>query len=49
MKSKSKGEILLYKTPEGDTQIDVKLEEETVWLNQAQMVQLFKSTKQNVS
>jgi len=45
----SKGEILLFKTPEGDTQIDVKLEEETVWLNQAQMVQLFQTTKQNVS
>ncbi|MBK9099816.1 MAG: virulence protein RhuM/Fic/DOC family protein [bacterium] len=49
MKSKPKGEIILYKSPEGDTQIDVKLEEETVWLNQAQMVQLFQTTKQNVS
>ena len=48
-KETPKGEIVLYKTPEGDTQIDVKLEEETVWLNQAQMVRLFKSTKQNVS
>ena len=49
MDSKSKGEIILYKSPEGDTQIDVKLEGETVWLNQAQMVQLFQTTKQNVS
>ena len=49
MKPKSKGEIILYKSPEGDTQIDVKLEGETVWLNQAQMVQLFQTTKQNVS
>ena len=49
MDPKSKGEIVLYKTPEGETEIDVKLEEETVWLNQAQMVLLFKSTKQNVS
>ena len=32
MKPNSKGEILLYKTPEGETEIDVKLEEETVWL-----------------
>lgn len=44
-----KGEIILYKTPEGDTQIDVKLEDETVWLTQAQLVNLFKSTKQNIS
>lgn len=29
-KNTSKGEILLYKTPDGNTQIDVKLEEETV-------------------
>ncbi len=48
-KDTPKGEIVLYKTPEGDTQFDVKLEEDTVWLNQAQMVRLFKSTKQNVS
>lgn len=44
-----KGEIILYKTPEGDTQIDVKLEDETVWLTQTQLVNLFKSTKQNIS
>ncbi len=37
MHDKSKGEILLYKTPEGETQIDVKLEEETVWLTQDQI------------
>jgi len=44
--NKSKGEIVLFKTPEVDTQIDVKLEEENVWLNQSQMVQLFQTTKQ---
>jgi len=49
MRDNSKGEIILYKTPKGETEIDVKLEEETVWLNQAQMVQLFQTTKQNVS
>lgn len=45
MKPKSKGEILLYKTPEGDTQIDVKLEEETVWLTQKQLSQLFQTER----
>ncbi len=42
-------EILLYQTEDGQTKIDVRLEEETVWLSQAQMVELFKSTKQNIS
>ena len=49
MKSKSKGEILLYKTPEGDTQIDVKLEEETVWLTLDQICKLFGKVKSTVS
>lgn len=51
MKSKTKprGEIVIYKASDGKTWIDVKLEEETVWLTQTQMVLLFQSTKQNVS
>jgi prophage maintenance system killer protein len=43
------GEIVIYKASDGSTQLDVKLEEETVWLTQAQMVILFQTTKQNVS
>lgn len=42
-------EILLYQTEDGKTKIDVRLEDETVWLNQKQMVKLFQTTKQNVS
>ena len=42
-------ELLLYQTEDGQTKIDVRLEEETVWLNQKQMVELFQTTKQNVS
>lgn len=44
-----KSEVLLYKAPDGETKIEVRLDEETVWLTQAQMVQLFATTKQNVS
>jgi prophage maintenance system killer protein len=44
-----KGEIVIYKTSDGQTQLDVKLESETVWLTQAQMVILFQTTKQNIS
>ena len=32
----NRGEIILYQTEDGQTQIDVKLENETVWLTQAQ-------------
>jgi len=43
------GEILLYQTEDGKTQLQVKVEEETVWLTQTQMAELFQTTKQNVS
>jgi hypothetical protein len=42
-------EIILYETPDGKTYLEVLLEGETVWLTQAQMVDLFKTTKQNIS
>ncbi|MGD2035106.1 MAG: virulence RhuM family protein [Bacteroidales bacterium] len=45
----SNSKILLYQTEDGQTKIDVRLEEETVWLSQAQMVELFQTTKQNIS
>lgn len=45
----SKGEVILYKTPDGSMALDVKLEEETVWLTQAQIAKLFNQTKQTVS
>ena len=44
-----KGEIILYQTENGNTKIEVVLEEETVWLNQNQMTDLFQTTKQNIS
>lgn len=42
------GEIVLYK-PNDSESIEVRVERETVWLTQAQMVVLFQSTKQNIS
>jgi hypothetical protein len=39
----------MYQTDDGHTKIDVRLVEETVWLSQAQMAELFQTTKQNVS
>ncbi|MBL1214272.1 MAG: cytochrome C biogenesis protein CycH [Ignavibacteriae bacterium] len=45
----SKGEIVLYKAADGNVQLDVKMEDETVWLNQVQMAKLFNQTKQTLS
>ena len=41
-------QIVIYQTEDGKTQIDVRLENETVWLTQAQMAELFKSSRTNV-
>lgn len=42
-------EIIIYQTEDGTTKIDVKYENESVWLTQAQMSELFQTTKQNIS
>ena len=41
MKMADRGEIIIYQTPDGETQLDVRLEKETVWLTQQQMSVLF--------
>ena len=45
----SKGEIILYQTADGRTSIDVKLDKETVWLTQDQLVILFERDKSVIS
>ena len=47
--NKTISEILLYQTEDGSTRIDVHFQDETVWLTQMQMADLFQTTKQNVS
>jgi hypothetical protein len=44
-----KGEIIIYQPDDKSTQLEVRIDEETVWLTQSQMVELFSSTKQNIS
>ena len=44
-----KNEIILYRPNEATEHIEVRIENETVWLNQAQMAMLFGQTKQNIS
>jgi hypothetical protein len=44
-----KNELMLYRSDTLNESIEVKIEDETVWLSQQQMSRLFKQTKQNIS
>ena len=44
----TQGEVIIYQTDEGDTKIDVRFVDETVWLTQAQLVELFQSSRTNI-
>lgn len=46
---KNNGEIIIYETEDGSTKIDVNLVEETIWLNQQDLVNLYKTSKSNIS
>ena len=49
MSENKTGEIVIYQTDDGQTKIDVRFEDETVWLTQAQLVGLYQSSKANIS
>ena len=49
MNDNQNGEIVIYQTEDGNTKIDVRFENETVWLTQAQLVDLYQSSKANIS
>lgn len=42
-------EIIIYQNPDGNIKIDVRLEDETVWLTQAQLCELFQKSKATIS
>ncbi len=46
--SSQNSQILLYQTQDGTTRLEVRLENETVWLTQQMMAELFQTTKQNI-
>jgi hypothetical protein len=48
MDNENKGEVLIYQSEDGLTHIDVKMEDETVWLTQQQMAELFQTSRTNV-
>lgn len=49
MTKNSQSQIIIYKTETGETKIDVRFENETVWLTQNALAELFQTTKQNIS
>ena len=48
MKMDNYGEILIYQSEDGLTNIEVKIQDETVWLTQQQMAELFQTSRTNV-
>ena len=48
MENQNKGDIVIYQTQDGLTKINVKFEDETVWLTQQQMAELFQSSRTNI-
>lgn len=46
--NENQGEIVIYQTDDGDTKIDVRFVDETVWLTQQQMAELFQSSRTNI-
>ena len=42
-------EIIIYQNTEGNIKVDVRLDDETVWLSQAQMGELFQKSKSTIS
>jgi hypothetical protein len=47
--TEEKGEVVIYQTNDGLTHIDVRMEDETVWLTQAQLCELYQTSKSNIS
>lgn len=49
MDGKEKSQIIIYQADDGKTTVDVRLEDETVWLTQKQLAELYQSSKANIS
>lgn len=49
MNSENLGEIIIYENANGQAKIDVKIYDETLWLTQQQLVQLYQTSKSNIS
>jgi len=49
MKENNNSQIIIYQTENGETKIDVRFQDETVWLTQKMMAELFQTTSQNIT
>jgi hypothetical protein len=49
MSEAQSGEIIIYQSEEGKTKIEVRLEDDNVWLTQKMMAELFQTTPQNIT
>lgn len=47
--SENQGDFIIYQTEDGGTKIDVRLIDETIWLTQAQLCDLYQTSKSNIS
>jgi hypothetical protein len=45
----NKSQIIIYQTESGETKLDVRFQDETVWLTQKLMAELFQTTSQNIT
>jgi len=45
----NKGETIIYESEEGKSNIVVKLNDETVWLSQSQLIELYQTSKSTIS
>jgi hypothetical protein len=49
MKPSEQSQVLIYLTEDKQTRLEVRLENETVWLTQAALAELFQTTPQNIT
>lgn len=49
MESVPDSEILLYTSPDGEVQLDVRMQQDTMWMTQQMMAELFQTTVQNIN
>lgn len=45
----NKSQIIIYQTENGETKLDVRFQDETVWLTQKLMAELFQTSSQNIT
>ena len=48
MEKENKGNIIIYQSEDGNTHLEVRLDDKTVWLTQQQMADLYQTSRTNV-